>query len=201
MPIDNTRPSEGERLRHLYHSAGMSEREIASALNTTRYQIRKALDEHDIERRASRKEKATLRIDDSGYAVWWATDGTCRVHQLLAIADGVSPADVFHKDTVVHHSNGIPWDNRRENLELMTRSEHTEYHYENGDIESPVVREKYTDDELLSWIDAYVFEFDVVPVTSDIREWPGPSPPVYRERFGSIAGAVERAGFEPRGES
>jgi len=32
------------------------------------------------------------------------------------------------KDKHVHHKNGIPWDNRPENLEAMSRQEHRTIH-------------------------------------------------------------------------
>lgn len=39
-------------------------------------------------------------------------------------------------DEVVHHINGNPKDNRIENLQVMSRSEHTKYHFPNGQIPS-----------------------------------------------------------------
>jgi hypothetical protein len=36
----------------------------------------------------------------------------------------------------VHHENGVPWDNRPENLELMRIDEHAKHHYPERDINS-----------------------------------------------------------------
>lgn len=47
------------------------------------------------------------------------------VHRLAAIAwFGFDAVDGHH----VHHKNRIPWDNREENLEVMTESEHRSHH-------------------------------------------------------------------------
>ena len=50
------------------------------------------------------------------------------VHQLVAIAKGANPHDVFGGGNVVHHRNEIKWDNRPDNLEVMTQSEHRSHH-------------------------------------------------------------------------
>jgi len=56
--------------------------------------------------------------------------GKCiRVHTLMAIADGAPPSAVFGKGGFeVHHLNGIPWDNRPENLDVITTAEHNRIH-------------------------------------------------------------------------
>lgn len=51
------------------------------------------------------------------HLVWWENTGEC-------VGDG----------NVIHHKNEIKTDNRFENLEIMTRSEHTAHHGTIGDI-------------------------------------------------------------------
>lgn len=58
---------------------------------------------------------------------------------------------------------------------------------------------KYSTEEMLDWIDAFVQFYGVSPSTDDLRGWPGPSPETYRNRFGSVRTAVQEAGYEPRG--
>jgi len=49
------------------------------------------------------------------------------VHRLLAVAE-YGYENVC--DNVIHHKNGIRWDNRPDNIEVMTRSEHSKLHAE-----------------------------------------------------------------------
>ena len=77
-----------------------------------------------------------FHTDDRGYEVWTVWDHPIRrrvlVHRLVAIAEhGVD--EVVGK--VVHHRNSIPWDNRPENLEVLSRGEHARHHYEAGDVQ------------------------------------------------------------------
>ena len=47
------------------------------------------------------------------------------IHRLLAVSEyGIE--SVKGKD--VHHKNNIPWDNRPENIELMTKEKHGRHH-------------------------------------------------------------------------
>jgi SLT domain-containing protein len=53
-------------------------------------------------------------------------------HQLVAIADGADPHKVFGGGQI-HHVNGCRYDNRRENIVLLTSQEHGLV--EHGDME------------------------------------------------------------------
>lgn len=52
------------------------------------------------------------------------------VHQLVAIAEGADPAEVFSDgEFSVHHRNGCRFDNRAANLETLRHSEHFGEHH------------------------------------------------------------------------
>lgn len=74
------------------------------------------------------KKIATYRHDDQGYAKWVdQVDGyrVVLVHRLLAVAEYGFDAV---QNRVVHHSNGVKWDNRPENIEIKTMSDHQSDH-------------------------------------------------------------------------
>lgn len=122
-------------LRHLYYEEKMSIGDIASKLDCTRDKVRYWMDKHDVERRS---QLEAIRIKNPVVKMSTGAHGYERFqhqhknesfrvqhHRLLAVAEyGIDSID----GKVIHHKNEIPWDNRIENIEPMTRAEHASEH-------------------------------------------------------------------------
>jgi len=129
--------------------------------------------------------------DTGGYVR--VSDGrdVARVHQLLAIADGFDPEDVFSDNTVIHHKNEIKWDNRVENIEMMTNSEHTKYHAVNRDYEN------YYDHTTHEWWDEDTLSelyHDEQMTQSEIADELNVSQSTIRDRFNEFDISTRRRG-------
>jgi transposase len=84
-----------------------------------------------------RSEPAYFYVTQNGYEKSGSGDKDVFIHHLVRIAEGEDPSDVFGiTGTVTHHANGIPWDNRPENLEAMTNVEHAKHHWEEGVLDN-----------------------------------------------------------------
>lgn len=118
-------------LERLYWGEGRTIREIADELGCSRHAISYNMDKHGMEtRKNSHQKPCHYRTQGrDGYEVWNTGHGgdqwTVRVHRLLAVSmfgfDAVADKDV-------HHRNGVPWDNRPENLEVVEHGDHTSMH-------------------------------------------------------------------------
>lgn len=145
-----------ETLRELYWGEGLSTIEISNMSDVSPSTIRYHMGEHNIDRRRqtvnNRQRQACLTHDGHGYSVWLSRDpdGVQRkfpVHRLLAISKYGSDS-VKGKET--HHKNGIPWDNRPSNIEILGASEHVSKHKRGPSSNSKLDRSEVLEiDELL----------------------------------------------------
>ena len=125
-----------EKLRELYHDKGLSQQEVADELGCTAGTISEWMERHDIPIKDARGRGDLSSSDTPAafthkpegpnqYEVWVSNNTHLYVHRLLAVAEyGFDALDGMH----VHHRNGVPWDNRPDNLALLTPSEHRMTH-------------------------------------------------------------------------
>lgn len=131
-----------EWLKEQYKAKRKSLTDIANEQGVDKESVRFQMHKHGIESRGqgqTAKIHAPLMVSQKGYEVWRNVLGEggrggnehYAVHRLLAISEyGVDAV----KEKVVHHKNGIPWDNRPENIEPLSHSEHMQTHHEQGDL-------------------------------------------------------------------
>lgn len=56
------------------------------------------------------------------------------LHRLVAYAHGLVDSPFQKHDREIHHKNHDKWDNRPENLRVVERSAHTQYHLNGVDL-------------------------------------------------------------------
>ena len=120
-------------LRGLYVDQGMTTYEVADELGTTPSTVRYWMDKFDIPRREkwhhARSAPAYYCTDSNGYECWQVQSRgdrhQVRVHRLAAVAwFGLDALDGLE----VHHKNGVKWDTREDNIELMSGEDHARLH-------------------------------------------------------------------------
>jgi DNA-binding CsgD family transcriptional regulator len=126
-----------ELLRELYVQKKRSAYEIGDRLDCAAKTVLKWLRKYDIPVRgtsesvsiSARRKPASYVVRKRGYVYWSTKDGNdyfdVAVHRLLAVSEyGFDELKGKH----VHHKNGVTFDNRPDNIELMTPSEHHSMH-------------------------------------------------------------------------
>lgn len=120
-----TRPlNDEEYLREKYFVENMSLSEIADEIGCWKGSVGKAMERLGIERR-DQLTNPSVQTNTYGHEYTSSQSENVYIHRLLAVAEyGIERV----KGNDVHHINGVPWDNRPENIEVVSREEHNQKH-------------------------------------------------------------------------
>jgi hypothetical protein len=136
---DKDRPyRDPDVLTYYYWDREMSQADVGNELGVSKSTVGNWLERGDVGSREpqSRVERATFQhANNRGHEHWVADDpdGQTRgvgVHQLLAVADGADPFEVWDGETNVHHRTGIHWLNLPGFVEVVTHGQHARTHAE-----------------------------------------------------------------------
>jgi len=124
---DDTPWRDEQTLRELYHGEGMNGYEVADELDCGQSTVLEWMNKLGVEPRDPPVDKGatSISVDEQGYERIWDGNKYIRLHRLLAVSQYGFEAS---KDADVHHKNEIPWDNRPENIEVLSHKEHTLTH-------------------------------------------------------------------------
>lgn len=121
-----------DTLRELYLDDKMSQQEIADELGCHVWTVGEWMSKYGIEtRKDGRLDHVSFRTTIKGYENWnhrYDNDvDRVAVHRLLALVEnGIDEVGENH----VHHKNGVKWDNRPDNIEVMGPGEHISKHFD-----------------------------------------------------------------------
>jgi hypothetical protein len=209
----NAAVNDPEMLEALYWQEGLSMRRIADRLDCSEATVRRKMVQYGIDRRGTgysskqrerdTKRPARYRTRANGYEAWEGSldyDGfsVTFVHQLVLVAEGEDPHKVYSDDWHTHHKNEIKWDNRAENLTLMTASDHLRHHANERDFGSEV---EYTEEELLDYLQQAIDLIGRVPTCEEMNDSPFPPVQTYEYRFGTWKEALSKIDEEPHTEA
>lgn len=127
-----------QQLEYLYCKKGQSTFEIAEKFGVGQSTVHLWMRRFDIKTRTATYDKPPAFTTDSrGYEyIQHSHKGehwSVPIHKLTLVAEGGLDAV---RGKVVHHKNGVKWDNRPSNLEAMTRAKHAREHHERGDLDT-----------------------------------------------------------------
>ena len=171
-----------EKIKQLYINEELPTTKIAEKLdkNVSAKTIRNRLKQTDIDLRSQKEavKKANTKpyvpysMNGNGYMIWneSITGNQVKVHRLVAVAEYGFDAV---KDKEVHHKNGIKWDNRPENLELLNHKQHMKKH------------RKYTEEEVLQDIRQANDNVNGILTVDDYRVHGNISDSIVKRYFGS----------------
>lgn len=125
---------DAEWLQAEYVEKDRTQESLAEECGVSRMTIYRWRKKFDIQK----PETAQFGMQTDDYEQWKCEVGagsadSVTVHRLLATlkVDDLAELDGKH----VHHANRIPWDNRLENLEVVSPEEHGKIHAGNGQVE------------------------------------------------------------------
>ncbi|RLM62589.1 HNH endonuclease [Halorubrum sp. Atlit-26R] len=140
-------------LQKLYWEQHLSTNEIADEWDCDQATVWKWMDRFDIPRRSAYEAATNRRLHpavftDRGYVICASnhrgTTDSVGIHRLVMVAEhGFDAVAGKH----VHHRNGIRFDNRPRNLELLSRGEHAQRHGFGTDIRPPSEELAYSNQE------------------------------------------------------
>jgi predicted DNA-binding protein YlxM (UPF0122 family) len=151
--LESTAYRDKETLEWLYWGEELSTYDIADVFDCSYQTVHDWLKKHGIERRdrveamrdKCRVERVTHYYNPSGYEVahggYHKDNSQVLIHQLVTIAKGADPHDVFSDDTAIHHIDGHPANNSPKNLRLMDTGRHTGHHSRGENAHGSVLTE------------------------------------------------------------